>query len=229
MLDIKKHRVVLLQILKDIYSDISIGPLLGFKGGTACHLFYNLPRFSVDLDFDLLDLEKERIVFNRVGEILKSYGTIKDKSNKLNTLFFLLSYEHQAHNIKVEISKRNFGSEYEIKNYLGISMLVMRKEDTLANKLVSLMERKNTANRDLLDTGFFLKHNWDLNKNIIELRTKMKVKEYLKKCILFVEKVNKKHILAGMGELLDKKMKVWVKENLKQELLFLLKIRLKNL
>ena len=45
-----KHKNILLQILKDIYTDTSIAPFLGFKGGTAALLFYDLPRNSVDLD-----------------------------------------------------------------------------------------------------------------------------------------------------------------------------------
>ena len=55
MLDHAKHRAVLINILKDIYSDPLLRTLLGFKGGTAAMLFYNLPRISVDLDFNLLD------------------------------------------------------------------------------------------------------------------------------------------------------------------------------
>ncbi len=53
MFDLSKHRFILVQILKDVYSDGKLGRYLGFKGGTACYLFYNLPRFSVDLDFAL--------------------------------------------------------------------------------------------------------------------------------------------------------------------------------
>ncbi len=56
-LDIARHRTILFQILKDIYSDSEISPYLGFKGGTAAVMFYGLKRFSVDLDFDLLDPE----------------------------------------------------------------------------------------------------------------------------------------------------------------------------
>jgi predicted nucleotidyltransferase component of viral defense system len=59
MLDRNIHKTILLQILKDIYTDNSLGPILGFKGGTAANLFYNLGRFSVDLGFDLLD-EKQK-------------------------------------------------------------------------------------------------------------------------------------------------------------------------
>lgn len=229
MFEIRIHKTILLQILKDIYTDISISSILGFKGGTACYFFYDLPRFSVDLDFDLLDLNKEKFVFGKIGEILKNYGEIKEKRSKRYTLFFILSYNKEAQNIKVEISKRTFGSDYEIKNYLGISMLVMRKEDLFAHKLVTLLERKKLANRDIFDVWFFLKNNWEINKEIVEKRTGMEIKKYLKKCIKFVEKASERHILAGMGELLDEKTKTWAKKNLKKDLLFLLKLKSENL
>lgn len=35
MLDINRHKFIMLQILKDIYSDIEMAGSLGFKGGTA--------------------------------------------------------------------------------------------------------------------------------------------------------------------------------------------------
>lgn len=80
--DISKHKSILLKILKDIYTDTTIAPLLGFKGGTAAYLFYNLSRFSLDLDFDLLDEEQEDYVFERVLEIVKQYGKIKEQRKK---------------------------------------------------------------------------------------------------------------------------------------------------
>jgi len=43
---------------------------LGFKGGTAAHLFYGLGRFSVDLDFDLFNEDKETIIFEKTEKIL---------------------------------------------------------------------------------------------------------------------------------------------------------------
>jgi len=228
MLDIQKHKFILVNILKDIYSDPSLGTILGFKGGTATYLFYNLQRFSVDLDFNLLDSETKKFVFEEMKKILKKYGDLKEAQEKRFTLFFLLSYEPKAQNIKVEISKKEFPNSYEIKNYLGISMLVMKKEDMLSHKLVALLERKNIANRDLFDIYFFLKNNWDFNKELIKLRTGLNYKDYLKKCIEVVKKVNEKYILQGLGEILDEKQKVWVKKNLKKELLFLLNFYLKN-
>ena len=74
MANINKHKFFLMQILKDIYSDIELANSLGFKGGTALMFFYDLPRFSVDLDFNLLDLTKEKTVYEKVRRILLKYG-----------------------------------------------------------------------------------------------------------------------------------------------------------
>lgn len=40
-----------------------------------------LSRFSVDLDFDLLDSKKEGLVFTTINEILKQYGQVKVESH----------------------------------------------------------------------------------------------------------------------------------------------------
>lgn len=83
----------MVQILKEVYSDVSLGSVLGFKGGTALYLFYQLPRFSVDLDFDLLDETKKEMVFQKVGMIVKKHGEVRDARDKHYNIFFLLSYK----------------------------------------------------------------------------------------------------------------------------------------
>lgn len=231
-LDIAIHKSILIKILKDIYTDPTLGPILGFKGGTAAYLFYGLPRFSVDLDFDLLKPEKEDYVFEKIKEILQKYGKLKEAFKKRYNLFYLLSFEGKpegAQNVRAEINRRDFGSRYEIKSYLGISMKVMIKEDMVAHKLVAMYERKGKTNRDLYDVWFFLQNEWPINVKIVEKRTKMKFKDFLLECIKLVEKVDERHILAGMGELLNEKTKNWAKKNLKKDLLFLLKLQLENL
>jgi len=227
-LDISAHKNVLLKILKDIYTDNTIGPVLGFKGGTAAYLFYDLPRFSTDLDFDLLDEKKTDYVFERVKKIISEYGKIKKADKKRFNLFFLVSYEEGASNVKIEINRRNFGSHYEVKTYLGISMKVMTKEDMVAHKLVAMYERKGETNRDIFDSWFFLNNEWSINKEIIKNRTGLSLNDFLKKCIGVIEKKSNTGILAGIGELLDEKQKNWVKENLKKDLFFLLKMRKHN-
>ncbi len=223
MLDIRKHRLVLTKILKDIYSDFVLSSILGLKGGTALYYFYGLPRFSVDLDFNLIDLSKKESVYQRMKEILKTHGTIKDEYLKRNTIFFMLSYEETAQNVKIEISLLQFPDEYEIKQYLGLSMLVMKKEYMFAHKLVALTERKGVANRDIFDIRFYLKKGWRFKNEIIHLRTGMAVKDYIEKCITFIDSVNQRNILQGLGEVLDEKLKSWVKNHLILETVFYLR------
>ncbi len=228
MLDRNVHKTILLQILKDIYTDSSLGPMLGFKGGTAANFFYDLGRFSVDLDFDLLNKDKEAFVFEKIEKILHEYGTIKEKYRKKNTLLFVISYNEKSQNIKVEINRRIFGSRYELKNYLGIPMLIMVREDMFAHKLVAVLERTKTANRDVYDIWYFLKNRWPINKEIVEKRTGVNFKDHLKECIAFVESLSDRNILSGMGELLDEKQKAWAKIHLRKETVFLLKVRLEQ-
>lgn len=228
MLDTAKHKNILIKILKDIYTDTGLGPLLGFKGGTAAYLFYGLSRKSLDLDFDLLDEAREDYVFAGVEGIVRQYGKIKESRKKRYNFFLLLSYEDDAPNIKIEINRREFGSRYEVKSYLGISMKVMVREDMFAHKLVAMSERIGAANRDIYDVWFFLDNNWPVNYEIVEKRTNMSFRDFLEKCIDALEKLPDRDILAGMGEILDEKQKAWVRTKLKSEIIFQLKLRLKN-
>lgn len=230
-LNIAKHKNILVKILKDIYADPTISTILGFKGGTAAALFYNLDRFSVDLDFDLIDSEKEDYVFERVKTILENYGKLKQVRKKKFNLLYILSYDDKdinAQNIKVEINRREFGSKYDIRSFLGISMQVMIKEDMTAHKLCAMYERIGKTNRDIFDAQFFLSHDWPVNKKIIEDRMGMSYKEFLGKTFDLIKKFDDKDILAGMGELLTEKQKAWAREKLKSETLFSLGLALEN-
>ena len=167
--DAAKYRSILIKILKDIYTDPTISPALGFKGGTAATLFYDLDRFSVDLDFDLLDAEKEDYVFERVKVTLENYGKLKQLRKKRANLFYVFSYDEKdinAQNVKVEINRREFGSKYDVKSFLGISMQVMIKEDMAAHKLCAMYERIGKTNRDIFDVQFFLSHYLPLYQKI---------------------------------------------------------------
>jgi len=225
-MDISRHKTILFQLLKDIYSDTSISPFLGFKGGTAAVMFYNLDRFSVDLDFDLLDEKKKDEVFNKVLEIAKKHGVIKESYIKRYNLFILLSYEDKARNIKIEINRRSFGSRYEMKTYLGVSILTMVLEDMFAHKLVAMYERMNKTSRDIYDVWFFLSKRFPINENIIKSRTGMDFNDFLKVCITKLEEFDNKKIMEGLGELLTDGQKNWVKRKLLSETISLLTLRL---
>lgn len=229
MLNKQKHRLIMGEILRDIYSDTTISPLLGFKGGTCAYFFYELPRFSVDLDFDFLGEEEAsyKTILEKIEKILKRYGTVKDLRVKRFTIFALLSYGKDDHNIKIEISVRskleNIRDYYEMKEYAGISVLAAKKEYAFAMKLTALTQRKVLVMRDVYDLHFFIKRMWDIDASVVEKMTGKKLRDYLDDCISAVENIKENHILDGLGELLNEKEKDWVRKNLKKESLFQLK------
>jgi len=223
MIDLNKHKFLLVQILKDIYSDIELSNCLGFKGGTALMFFYDLPRFSVDLDFNLLEIEQEDLVYKKVRKILLKYGSIYDEAKKFYGPLVVLNYGYGERKLKVEISNRAFENRYEIKNLLGINIKVMVLEDLFAHKLCALLDRSSVTNRDIFDCWFFMEKRTPINKYIVEDRMKMPLTEYLQKCIDLLESMNDKGLLQGLGELMDDSMKKFVQKEMRSETISLLK------
>ncbi len=239
MLNQNKHRQILIRILKDIYDDHELAQALGFKGGTMAYLFYDLPRFSVDLDFDLIDndnteiknelsnkvkIEKLQKVREKIKKILEKYGGIRQDDNKRYSLFFLLSYEIGAHNIKIDINKRNFGSLYEVKSYLGIDMQVMQSEYMVAHKMVAMYERMDEATRDIFDVHYFLSKHFEFNVQIIKDRTGLEYIDFIKVCVEKLQSIQSNKLLNGIGELIDEKQKFWVKNKMVEDTILLLKL-----
>jgi len=223
MANINKHKFFLMQILKDIYSDIELANSLGFKGGTALMFFYDLPRFSVDLDFNLLDLTKEKTVYEKVRRILLKYGKIFDEALKFYGPIIVLDYGVGERKLKVEISNRQWKNQYERKNLLGINMEVMVAPDMFAHKLCALLDRGELTNRDIFDSWFFMQKQMPINKEIVETRMEMSLADYIQKCINHLEKMSDRGILNGLGELMDEDMKKFVRTKLRTETISLLR------
>lgn len=231
MLNKEKHKLIMGRILKDIYSDTSIAPLMGFKGGTCALFFYGLTRFSADLDFDLFspDESTKKEVFEKVKVILEKHGQIKDSKIKFNTIFFSLSYGDTEHKIKIEVSIRilipNIKEHYELKEHLGILMFVAKQPYLFASKLAALTTRSLTAMRDIYDIWYFGDQNWEIDKEVLKARIGDKsIMEHLVDCITLIEQIKDNEILQGLGELLEtEKDKTWVKNHLRKEAIFVLK------
>ena len=223
MIDINRHKYFLLQVLKDIYSDLELANYLGFKGGTAMMFFYNLPRFSIDLDFDLLNAEKEELVFNKVRKIILKYGSIFDEAKKYFGLIIVLDYGFGERKLKIEISNRRFNNRYEIINLLGFNVKVLLISDMFAHKLCALLDRSTTTNRDIFDTWFFLHRQTPVNKSIIEFRMEIPFETHIENCIKHLETMKNKRLLDGLGELMEAEMKSFVKAKLLPETINYLK------
>jgi predicted nucleotidyltransferase component of viral defense system len=227
MLNKEKHDAIMKNVLVDIYSDNLLAANLVFKGGTACYLFYNLPRFSVDLDFNLIDVNLTEEVFEKIKKIAAKYGKVERPYIKRHTIFAMIAYAKGFQKIKIEISIRSHDKDSEeIKNFMGVSFLVMKRRAMAANKLVALSERNRLANRDVFDVHWFLSNvnEWDVDEDIIKNKTGKSLVEYFEYLTDFVEKkVPETNILQGLGELISAKQKDWVKSHLKKDLIFQLR------
>jgi len=225
-LDATRHKTNLTNILLDIYKNSSLSPTLGFKGGTAALLFYGLPRLSVDLDFDLI--EPETIDSRELGKIIQEMTKvlsakfeIKDRSTKYNTLFWQVSYGAGLTRIKVEVSTRPAAfNRYNLIPFYGVTVKVLDIRDMIAHKMIAVMDRKTLANRDLFDVHYFLglPAAGEINYDIIKDKTGKSPGEFYKSLLTFVNKVDSKSVLSGLGEILSEPRKDWVKAKLIMEL-----------
>ena len=221
-LDIPQHKLHMTTILMEIYKDTLLSSRLGFKGGTAAMLFYNLPRFSVDLDFDLTDHVRQnsedfKTCIEVINKVLEAKYEIKDRSTKYNTLFWLISYGKHLRNLKIEVSTREQPhNTYILKSLYGVSIKLLDIRDMIAHKLIALSERKTFANRDLFDVHYFLTSLYatDINYSIIKHRTGKEALEFYRALLKYLEKVDNKHILNGLGEILTESQKSWARDKL---------------
>jgi len=152
---------------------------LVFKGGTALYKLYNMPRFSEDLDFTLLD-PKERIE-DKIIQIAEKLNTeINIKKLKTSLLFklrfkgILTSYN----TIRIDVSLKNKALlGFDLKNYVPdyidikpFSLKILKLKEMVAEKIHSLLARKNA--RDLYDLFFLLRIS-KFDKKLVEEKLKI--------------------------------------------------------
>lgn len=224
MLDKQKHEQILKNILRDIYTNSSLQSSIAFKCETSLYIFYGLDRFSVDLDFNLRsDSFDEKIL----DQIIQKYVQVTEKTNKHFTWFWLGSYGATMPKIKVEVSKREYPDKYINKDFYGLTVPVMEPSCMFAHKLCAIKDRKRLQNRDLYDAHFMFDKQFDINEEIILLRTGLSTNEYFADLISFIEqRVTDSNILDGLGGLLTDQQKDSVKATLKRNILFDLKSRI---
>lgn len=216
-MDKQRHKLYMAQILSLIFKDKDLCNVIGFKGGTALMFFHNLPRFSTDLDFNLLDVSKQDVVYNKVRQILLRFGTIDDEAKKLYGPILVLNYGKGERMLKVEISNRQYDNHYETKTLAGTDIRVLTVPDMFAHKLCAMGERLSP--RDVFDVWFFLQQmHASVNENIIKERTGKTVSEYAAWCSQRVRETSPKLLMQGLGEVIDDtRTKNFVKTRLIEE------------
>lgn len=217
MLNRDKHRLIMFQILKDIFSS-EIWKCLAFKWWTACYFLYWLDRFSTDLDFDLVENIPD--LDEKIIKIISKYWQIKAK-NKI-----ILSFWENLTNIKIDVNRKIWrANKYDYIDFFWTMIKVQNKETIFANKLVALLER--FTNRDIYDVYFFFKNFFDINEKVIFERTWLSLNELFKKIIEKLDKLPKNYkILDWLWELLDEKQKDFVENKLISELKNILQFKI---
>lgn len=216
-MDRQKHKLYMAQILSLIFKDKDLCNLLGFKGGTALMFFHGLPRFSTDLDFNLLEPDKVEIVYAKIRKILLRFGSIDDEAKKQFGPILVLNYGKGERMLKVEVSTRQFDNHYEMRTLGGTDIRVMRISDMFAHKLCAMGERLSP--RDVFDVWYFLqKLHANINETIILERTGRSVAEYASWCAERVREASPKLLMQGLGEVVDDtRTKNFVKTQLIEE------------
>ena len=202
-----KHKLYMLRILKDVFNDPELSQILAFKGDASLMFFYQLPRFSVDLDFNLLDITQKEMAYQKLREIALKYGRIADEQLKHNDPLVVLDYEKGEQNLKLELSTRFFDNHYELKNLAGTNIPVMVEPDMFAHKLCALLDRDGMTGHDVFDIHFFLSKQAPIHAGIVEQRMKKPFANYLDDCITALQTVSTKELMQNVGEFIEGKLK----------------------
>lgn len=217
MLNIETHRQVIYNIIQEIFS-APFAKHLAFKWGTAAYFLHGLDRFSTDIDLDVISPVQD--IDQKISNILKKYGDIKQKSK------IILSYASGEDNIKIDINRKiRKNNKYEIVNFFGNDIQVQDATTIYTNKLVALTERN--TNRDIYDVYFFMKNSFTISEALIKERTWGGSHKLLQKILKKLEDLSDNYkILDGLGEVLNPEQKSFVKNKLIKELIGMMQMKL---
>lgn len=182
-----KSTVDEINALKEVIQEIVLSGLsrggffdvAAFSGGTALRIFYNLDRFSEDLDFALLVSNENFDLSNYFSYITNELGAYGFKATliKGDTLKFFPNEANSKYNgilkdikIKFEVDiNPPSGAVTELKYKLLPSPHEIRlynKESLFAGKIHAILCRNwktRTKGRDLYDYVFFIANNIGVN------------------------------------------------------------------
>lgn len=171
-------------ILNSVYKH-NLGKLMFFTGGTALRFFYNMPRFSEDLDFDTPGLNHKDFdaILDSIRKGLTSEGFSVNISSKqrgdilIAELYFkdlmntygLTDKRGMDVMIKIEVYKPswNLRSQSGVLSLYGynFSFIALEKDYLLSEKLLALFNRRR--GRDIYDTLFMLKKKFPFNEDVL--------------------------------------------------------------
>jgi len=188
-LPILKKRGVLREYLQVIIlnsiSKHSFGKSMLFTGGTSLRFFYNMPRFSEDLDFDAVDLsfeEFEEILESVRKGLLKEGFSLKVSSERRNNLYVTQLHFKDLMRLYKITDRRGLDLMIKIEVYMpswklqsessvlslygyNFSSVLLDRGYLFSEKLCALFNRGR--GRDIYDTLFMLKKRFPFNEDVL--------------------------------------------------------------
>lgn len=192
------HKSYMDRLLIEIIDNSNLSQSLAFKGGSAAAMLGFLDRFSVDLDFDLMDKSKAPELREEFHAVFDKVGVALTKEFK-DTLFFQVKYPNEnketrstvkvgAHDLPVAANEYTVGYLKEIDRLMKCQTI----ETMFANKLVALTDRyakyKTIAGRDIYDIHHFLVNGYKYKGAVIRERTGLDPKDYLVNLTEFIRR-----------------------------------------
>lgn len=221
------HESYMKKILAGIFS-WPYKNIIAFKWGTLAYLQYELPRFSTDIDLDLIDLNKEQEVKEYIETMLMWLGNVENRLGK-DLHRWKFHYDPNSRVIKIELNKRQSPFvQYEQIFIDTMQVQVQTLSSMVTNKLIALGDRR--YNRDLYDIHFFLSQWYQFDENIIQDRKNCTTNEWISMIIKEIpNRFQENTILHQLWEVLDAKQKPRVKQYLANETSKLLQLYINSL
>jgi len=187
------------------------GSQIAFKGGTALRLFYNLPRFSEDIDYDFLSGMQADRLFNIIQNVFqRKKWDITDAAVKFHTVLLELRFPGPERNfhVKIEISTRKKDLDTTILSLRGVAILTLEPSFLMTEKLLTFIERQ--AGRDIFDAWFILQNSYPLKESMI-IKSYGDMLSFYQLILNKIETANPKKIYRDTGKLLGHDYRNWMK------------------
>lgn len=189
------------------------GSQIAFKGGTALKLFYDLPRYSEDIDYDSLHgISPQKLIYTIKGLCTKKKWEITDNVVKFYTVLLELRFRGPDRNfhIKIEISTREKELKTTVQSLRGVPVVTLEPSFLMTEKLLTFIDRQ--AGRDMFDAWFILKSAYPLDEAMIKASFGNRA-EFFQAMLTAVKKADSKKILRDTGKLLDQDYRNWIKSS----------------
>lgn len=228
------HLAWMYRILSAIADDTLVSALLRFKGGTCAAMRGIINRFSVDLDFDLIDEKETSTLSKRLEVLFRKLGLeIKDKS-QLAPQYFLRypkTDENPRNIIKIDVTfPPAKHDQYEPVRFAEIDRILHCHTipTMFAHKLIAVIARWERtgafASRDLFDIHTFFIKGYEYDEKIIREIRGVDASAFLAELYDFIEKhVSQKLIDQDLNVLLPPQEFQRIRKIIKQETLILLR------